>query len=203
MLDAIYNGEEALKILLLGTVTPKVYLDYGTYREGQHKRCDGFEKESMQNRYTEKRMCKCFYYRNSKYYKSQKCANCILLEKYRLTGKYKINDYEVPAFYYGEHIGKIDLVISDGTVKYATEVKPDKGNKESLLRMISEILTYTLGYPQKKYQKAIAFFENTEQEKEYKELNDESVIKALIAKADITVFEFIKTNEGLYRICRL
>ena len=36
--------------------------------------------------------------------------------------------------------------MSDGVDCYATEVKPYKNNKETLLRMIAEIMTYTDGY---------------------------------------------------------
>ena len=65
----------------------------------------------------------------------------------------------MPAAFCGRSIGEIDLVLKQGDILYATEVKPYKGNKETLLRMVAEILTYTAGDTQNTYQKAIAFFE--------------------------------------------
>lgn len=38
-------------------------------------------------------------------------------------------------------IGEIDLIITDGKMQYDTELKPYKGNDETLLRMIAEIIS--------------------------------------------------------------
>lgn len=94
---------------------------------------------------------------NGKYHNPEECQKCDFPYEYRhdVIGDYFIADYEVPAFYYGDGIGEIDMVISDGKTQYATEVKPFKGNKETLLRMIAEIMTYTIGYPVGKYERAI------------------------------------------------
>ena len=58
--------------------------------------------------------------------------------------------------------------------------------------MIAEILTYTLGY--KDYQKAIAFFENTPQSKEYSKLSHQ--VKELLIRADIAVFQFVESGNS-------
>ena len=197
----IDEGEDALKLLLLGTITPELYSKYGSYKVGQHCRCAGLVNDS----FTEKRLCKCMYYYNADYPK--KCDKCDIDFRYKLEGDYKIVDYEVPAFYYGDHIGEIDLIIGDGETLYATEVKPYQGNNETLLRMVAEIMTYTIGYPAGKYKKAIAFFEHdlekqiTPQNKEY--MQKDLDMQELLKKADITVFQFEKVNEDTYRLCRL
>ncbi len=200
--DAIDEGTPALTKILFGTETPDLYSNHGAYRPGQHNHCVGLNTE----RFTEKRLCKCMYYLNSIH--TKRCDNCAFRDRFDVVGNYKITDYEVPAFYYGNDIGEIDLIISDGNIHYATEVKPYKGNNETLLRMIAEIMTYTEGYPERKYKKAIAFFERncddgeeTAQQKEY-EAADPTLL-ALLKKADITVFRFEKVSEKAYKICKL
>ena len=192
---SIEDGEESLKLLLFGTLNLNLYSEHGDYKEGQHNKCNGLKKDT----FTEKRLCKCMYYYNNLFQKN--CDKCDFKQRYKLTGDYEICDYEVPAFYYGDGIGEIDVIIKGKETVYATEIKPYKGNNETLLRMISEIMTYTLGYPNEKYKKAIAFFENTPQEKEYLSMTSE--MKALIKEADITVFRFEKIDEETYTICKL
>lgn len=199
--DAIDGGEASLMKLLLGTDAPELYADHGSYQDGQHNACAGLKKDS----YTEKRLCKCMYYRNSDYRTA--CDKCDFQDRFEVVGDYRISDYEVPAYYYGDGIGEIDLVITDGEVYYATEVKPYKNNSETLLRMVAEIMTYTLGYGDK-YKKAIAFFEQnydnkeeTAQQSEYCTI--EPALMAVIKKADIAVFRFEEVGHKQYRICRL
>ena len=197
LLNAIDMGEDVLKKFLLGCENPALYSSHGTYQEEGHDHCGGLKG----NRFTEKRFCKCLYYRNGKYYNSEECRECDFADRFDITGNYRITDYEVPAYFYGKGIGEIDLIISDGKTQYATELKPYKGNEETLLRMIAEIMTYTIGYPTGKYIKAIAFFEGTKQAAEFEEAVPE--IKELLTKANITVFRFEKTGEKAYKICRL
>lgn len=203
---ALDNGNEALKELLFGETKLIEYTGKGSYQEGQHCECIGLKKQS----FTEKRLCKCLFYYNSDHFK--KCEACDFRNRYMISGDYFIKDYEVPAFYFGDGIGEIDLVISpasDETVQFATEVKPakdefdpnDKGNQETLLRMIAEIMTYTFGYPEGKYYKAIGFFENTPQETEYLQASAELI--GILKKAHITVFRFERAGEKGYRICKL
>lgn len=192
---AIDSGENELKDLLFVGESPRQY--WGKYEVGRHNKCKGFET----NTFREKRLCKCMYYRNSQYAKQAPCSICAYSDGYKVTSEYKITDYEVPGYYHGDGIGEIDLIISDGITSYATEIKPFKGNRETILRMIAEILTYTIGYPQDKYKKAIGFFEGSPQYFEYNNIYPE--IKDLLVKADISVFMFKEIQDKEYEICKL
>ena len=197
LINAIDSGENALKSILFGTMEPELYAAHGTYKEGGHNRCGGLSGD----RFTEKRLCRCMYYKNGKYYNSNDCEKCEFQDRFAIIGDYQITDYEVPAYFYGTGIGEIDLIISDGTIQYATELKAFKGNDETLLRMVSQIMTYTAGYPAGQYQKAIAFFEGTTQADEFVQSSPE--MAELFQKGNITVFCFKKVNEKAYKICKL
>ena len=191
ILQILDHGEK-LRDLLLGTAEYWVY--DGDYVVGNHTECKGTSTEMP----TEKRICRCLYYRNSNHTKH--CDAC----KYQqgrcgIEGDYRIKDYEVPAHYDGKGIGEIDLLIEGQDGIYATEVKPPQGNSECILRMIAEILTYTLD-SDKGYKKAIAFFENTPQSEEYGVLKP--TVKELLIRADIAVFQFIKSGHS-YTIQKL
>lgn len=201
-LSASFENSRNLVKLLFGTETPDLYSNHGTYQFGQHTHCAGLSSK----RYTEKRLCKCMYYLNTTH--SKRCEKCEFQDCFEIVGDYQITDYEVPAFYYGDGIGEIDLIISKDDIHYATEVKPYKGNNETLLRMIAEIMTYTEGYPAGAYKKAIAFFEKnrddgkkTAQQKEYE--TADPALFVLLKKAHITVFRFEEVNENAYQICKL
>ena len=202
LITAINTGNEAVHKLLFGSTDIDEYSNHGKYKKGMHEYCSKLSGDS----FTEKRLCRCMYYKNSNH--ETECELCGYRDRFKVTGDYQIIDYEVPAFYYGDGIGEIDLVISDGVNCYATEVKPYKNNKETLLRMIAEIMTYTDGYEEGIYKKAIAFFEKncddgsfTSQQREYDEKELET--SELIKKADITVFRFEIAGENEFRICRL
>lgn len=200
LISAIEAGENTLLLLLLGTTEPELYSEHGSYgkeKQKQHNHCGGLRKEA----FTEKRLCKCLYYRNGAYHNPDECSKCDFQDRFDIVGDYRISDYEVPAHYYGKGIGEIDLIISDGKKLYATEVKPYKGNDETLLRMVAEIMTYTIGYPVGEYEKAIAFFEGTKQAGEFEDMTPE--IAELLQKAEITVFCFKEEEGKKYRICRL
>lgn len=203
LLAAVGQGSEAVKKLLFGGAKPELYSDHGSYRQGMHDHCDGLKN----SRVTEKRICKCLYYRNGKYYDPDACRRCGYAHegRFQIVGRYQITDYEVPAYYYGTGIGEIDLVVSDGETKYAVEVKPPEGNPETLLRMIAEIMTYTIGYPEGQYHKAIAFFEGTAQAQEFAGDAEKAggVIKEILEKADIAVFCFKKAGGRTYELCKL
>ena len=202
LITAINTGNEAVHKLLFGSTDIDEYSNHGKYKKGMHEYCSKLSGDS----FTEKRLCRCMYYKNSNH--ETECGLCGYRDRFKVTGDYQIIDYEVPAFYYGDGIGESDLVISDGVDCYATEVKPYKNNKETLLRMIAEIMTYTDGYTEGIYKKAIAFFEKncddgsfTSQQREYDEKELET--SELIKKADITVFRFEIAGENEFRICRL
>lgn len=186
LITALDGGPDDLKKLLIPN--DAVHIKHVPDRSG----CGGVTV----GRVTEKRLCRCLFFNNS-----DLCLypECLLKDKFLLeAGKYKVTDYEVPAYYSSPGIGEIDLIISDGEKQYATEVKPKKGNRETILRMISEILTYTVGYDG--YENAIAFFEGSPQHTEYEHIGEK--IKEIIEKADIKVFEFAGSN-GKYKILRI
>lgn len=151
LITAIDTGSNAVHKLLFGSTDIDEYSNHGNYKKGMHDYCSKLSGDS----FTEKRLCRCMYYKNSNH--GTECEACGYRDRFKVIGDYQIIDYEVPAFYYGDEIGEIDLVISDGADYYATEVKPYKNNKETLLRMIAEIMTYTDGYKEGVYKKAIAF----------------------------------------------
>jgi hypothetical protein len=206
--DAIDNGPLAVKRLLFGEMNLELYSEHGVYESGDHNNCRGLQG----NKCTEKRLCKCMYYLNindkaNTNYKTA-CDKCEFKDRFKTVGEYFIADYEVPAHYYGDGIGEIDLIISDGKTRYATEVKPYKNNSETLLRMVAEIMTYTHDYSKECLKKAIGFFEInrekgtiTDQKREFDNVNP--LLLDIIKKADITVFCFEETGEQEYRICKL
>lgn len=199
LIQAVEAGGDTLKLLLFGPKEPDFYTDHGSYKFGQHNRCGGLRGNS----FTEKRLCKCLYYRNGEYHRPAECEKCDFQDRFDLVGRYRIVDYEVPAHYYALGVGGIDLIFtdSDGGGPYAAEAKPYRGNAETLLRMAAEILTYTFGYPTEKHQKAIIFFEGTAQDAEYDRADP--AMRILLKKAGITVFRFEKRDAHTYEICKL
>lgn len=198
LIDALNMGNESVKKLLFNTAFPKEY--EGKYILGNHRKCNGFHDDKDPNCTDEQRICKCLYYKASIH--SKVCSDCSYCNYPQVEGRYKIIDYEVPSKYRakGIKVKNIDLVISDGINCYATEAKPPRDvSPESILRMISEIITYTID--DSRYKKAIIFFEKSPQDKEYKELHPK--VKELILLADITVFKIFKNDRGNFEICKL
>lgn len=234
LLTALDSGDAAVKMLLLGTDTPKRYK--GKYKRKQPadkirpNDCPCIKNGSCSIKKTaratwEKAFFRCLFYwnrQNSCKYEPhdiEKEMPCHLI------GDYRIVDYEVPAFFSGKGIGKIDLILEGKGALYAAEAKPYRQNgAESLLRMVAEILTYTLGDPApgetEVYKRAILFFEKTPaakdqkekltpQQEEYDEAKkNNSPIMTLIQKAEITVFHLKDATDDssgkkTYQICRL
>ena len=108
LITAINTGNEAVHKLLFGSTDIDEYSNHGKYKKGMHEYCSKLSGDS----FTEKRLCRCMYYKNSNH--ETECELCGYRERFKVTGDYQIIDYEVPAFYYGDGIGEIDLVISDG-----------------------------------------------------------------------------------------
>ena len=128
-------------------------------------------------------------------------------------GEYQIVDYQMPPK--KGNCGKIDLVITDNTNIYLTEVKPPVGNDETLLRMICEILTHTsylklnkhfhkyindrhkINIDESKVYPAIMFFSDSKQLEEYE--NCEKEILEIINKNNIKVFECNAETKRIYK----
>lgn len=79
LIHAIEAGEDALMELLLGTTEPELYSAHGSYKEGEHSHCGGLKKDA----FTEKRLCKCLYYKNGKYRDPEECRKCDFPHAYR------------------------------------------------------------------------------------------------------------------------
>lgn len=130
------------------------------HHPNREKDCDFLKNPSDNIDRTEKRICRCMYY-----YQKDKCVGCQFEHKMELqnSSRYEIKDYEVPMKFVMGQIGGIDLEIFDkkSGITYAAEVKP-YWNTESLVRMIAEILTYTIDKVVDTYQPAICFFKNAD-----------------------------------------
>jgi len=129
----------------------------------------------------EKTICRCMYHFN-KDTERQECLTCKQKERWHnISPDVKILEYEYPTTKKYTNVGGIDLILEYNDQIYATEVKP-KSSKETLARMIAEILTYTCDIELLKQEPfikgrnilpAICFFKNSDQEKDfytYKEL---------------------------------
>lgn len=206
LLKLLRGDRTVCELALLGITAPMPY-------DGKPDRntCSGLEPEKHESNWKEKRICKCLYYYNRR--SSEHCRpNCDYIVRDRrrhIQGEYTIKDYEIPA-YSGriKDVGKVDMILegSSGAL-YATEVKPPEGNPESLLRMIAEIVTYTLcgfKYEGRETQRAIAFFSGSDQEREYNLHKDDEDLRALLEEAAISVFCFQEVEgKKAYKICKL
>lgn len=219
MLSLMDELDEALEQRKRGNDKPLKRLLYGiddpTQYEGHpnHTVCEGFEGESKESR--EARICKCLFFKNAADPTLVRhCQGCAFYGKFdlELRGEYQVAEYQIPAYYSIGGIGAIDLILqkkSDPANLYAVEIKPPEHNQESLLRMIAEILTYTLGFPDRKYNKAIAFFQGSyqyrryfEQRKAYQDVRKR--IDRILKDEEISVFCFEKVEgEKAYKICKL
>ena len=166
-----------------------------------HSKCDFMTSEKDSNKATEKRICRCM-----KYYNQEKCNECEFEQKMYLqnSDRYEVVDYEVPMDYVMKNIGGIDLEIKDRKtgIIYATEVKPENSN-ETLVRMIAEILTYTIGKVTDTYKPAICFFYNSKQKEDFckKEIQENEDFKFLMTLVDVFYITYeIEDNVAKYII---
>lgn len=137
-------------------------------------------------RVTEKRICRCWNYYNKQCHKD-KCDTCKFEFKRANAGDIRIVDYEVPTEFSMDNLGGMDWLLNDDGEKLATEVKPPE-SKETIVRMIAEILTYTIGTS---YVPAICFFKTTSAGYMSKQCEDYIKIK------DNSDFISIKRKTGL------
>lgn len=192
LVKAIRKGEKAKRELLLGGSN-------ATYQHTpNHSTCTYDQKKGCQRK-TEKRLCRCIYFLNGPKEQQEKCKGCPHpYSKYTLAGGYTIKDYEVAAPY-NEHNG-VDLIWTapDGET-YAAEVKP-ADSTETIIRMVAEILTYTLpadGFPVLG-KPAICFFKKTSkgqpsaQWREYLAWKDDVDFKTMLDSVHVFYF----TSEG-------
>lgn len=179
-------------------------------------KCMGFSSNNGNVMGTEKRFCKCLFYSN---YKGKtgittNCENCHYEDKewYKKTplkGNFNVEGYEIVPTDKGAGIGNIDLLLSDNNYLYITEVKP-KESKETLLRMVAEIETYyrvikgnetfIKAHQEKPIRKAIMFFKDSEQSKQFNNQEYEHFAKntkQIISLLGISVLEISLNNDKL------
>ncbi len=130
-----------------------------------HEECSGCDTPTR----TEKRVCRCMYYYNSK--KKKDCGeNCKLcLKKWNNQGSITIENYEIPMERVYKNVGGIDLILKFEGNLYGAEVKPWY-SKETISRMVAETLTYTSAIHDD-YKPAILVFEKSNQFKSLKKLD--------------------------------
>lgn len=136
----------------------RVKVKFGKETNPKHEKCAAYYKECDTEK-REKSICRCmFYYDGNK----KKCQeSCKFKRKWhyvRSDNRYdiQITDYETPMRRRIEGIGNIDLRIKYNGVEYGVEVKPPENNDETICRMVSEAMTYTIDFPL--YRPAIAVF---------------------------------------------
>lgn len=170
--DMIRNGDYQEQLL------PKPRYPYD--HKFDHSHCD-FSSESSE-RVTEKRICRCWNFYN-KANRDAKCDTCPFQFKKKNVGGIKIVDFEVPTKFNIAKLGGIDWLLKDGDDIFATEVKPPKST-ETLVRMIAEILTYTIDFD---YKPAICFFTDSKQHCDYKKYKDNPDFQYIIKQTGIRV----------------
>ncbi len=148
--EAIRQGDQALTGLLWDGIPPTLY-EPGHKLSKAHSACS--HRKSDSTTVDEKRVCRCMRFYNGG---SPKCQACTFPAK-RANGTpaFQFTDYEYPTLYNVPKLGGIDLVWTWHGKTYAVEVKPPNSD-ETLIRMVSEILTYT--WHDSRYQPAICFF---------------------------------------------
>lgn len=163
----------------------------------KHIACD-FKKSDDYEHFTEKRICRCFCYYNKGIHKS-KCSECQFVFKKKNVGKIEILDYESPTIFNSKSVGGIDWIIYDGEYKLATEVKPPDSS-ETLVRMVSEILTYNIG--KEDTRPAICFFKNTsdntkisKQCSDYLKYKESETFKSIVEKTHLKVLYVTFDND--------
>lgn len=185
------------------------YKEHKPYRE----KCTRSDKDDSKSDNDEERIFRCLYYRSNYKCPNDKCSYGIKYVIDKGCG-FVVQDYQVPRDKKVPGVGKIDLVLKNikDNKLYAVEVKRDDGdNKENILRMIAEILTYTTVTPRyhyedpKKYNEkgpemipAIGFFKgffkDTPQYKDYKDLrkdeNENQNLKKIIDSTELKIFLF-------------
>ncbi|SFR69684.1 hypothetical protein [[Clostridium] aminophilum] len=176
------DSDMLLKKLLIGEVS-----DTDKRHHEKHDLCSGCKSDSE----TEKRICRCMYY----YDKNPSiCEGCNLPRRWKNIGDIEVTEYEIPTEQVMEGIGGMDLIL-DG--KYAAEIKKPY-SKETLVRMLAEILTYTIG---SKYKPAIALFEGSYQWESFKKHSGEDSLAEILKH--VAVFQVsveYEDNLAKYRI---
>lgn len=147
-----------------------------------HKECDGWH--NMHNKETdEQQICRCMFYYGKN---DENCSRCRFKRKWNhIADNVEIIDYETPMPYKIVGIGNIDLCLKYDNKIYGAEVKPPENNDDTISRMVSETLTYTIDFP---YLPGIVVFENSNQQKRIDELDGQNNSDFAIIRKYVKVF---------------
>lgn len=214
--EQFFNSLKSNNLRICLGIPEKLVENKSVINGWEHKKCEYSESSE---KITETRIVKCFYYRNNKTDDikclKEKCPIKLYGENFILNNC-DVLDYEIPIKYISDQIGEFDLLIKYQDVNYAIEVK-QKGSKETILRMILEILTYDYCncydeenpneynhskrayiYNKKdnklnndkglKYELGIAFFEESEQWNQYNALKENDYVIKILNEFHISVF---------------
>lgn len=189
--QAIRSGEQATQTLLLGGSKT-------TYKHNPDHSACSYDPTNDSPAETEKRLCRCIYFLNgskTEPKQQKKCAACSFpYSKYTLSGEYVIQDYEAAAPYNKHNGADLIWTAPDGET-YAVEVKP-ADSTETILRMVAEILTYTLpadGFPTLG-KPAVCFFKKTSkgelsaQWQEYLDQENNDDFKTILSRVHVFYF---------------
>ncbi len=159
-----------------------------------HSSCDGFKNTPRSG--GEKQICHCMFYYNNNLPKKCDSTRCDL-KPWKNVGEISINEFEYPSKYDIPGIGGIDLVLNYKNVVYGAEVKPPNSN-ETVSRMVSEILTYSVVDRLIEFEPAIAVFRNSNQYNTIVELEKNEDDAWLEIKKHISVFviDYEENNEA-------
>jgi hypothetical protein len=189
--EAFSQPQDKDKILIKKLRIPQNMTENGEH-EPSHVCCKGCDTNAR----TEKRICRCMYYYNQNKW-PKLCEkpepNCKMYARWINKGDYIVEEYEWPTKYVLKNVGGIDLVLSDQDGnKYGVEVKPYY-SKETVSRMVAEILTYTIGT---EFIPSIAVFAGSEQQKMIEQLRSEHNNGWQIIEKRIKVFVILYSING-------
>jgi hypothetical protein len=178
--EAYETGVLDTKVLYKFLVDPNA--TKGKELKPDHRFCSGFPKSERSG--GEKQICHCMFYYNSEFPKDY--HNCELT-RWKNDGTTQIEEFEYPSKYDIPGIGGIDLVFNYKNVIYGAEVKPPNSN-ETVSRMVSEILTYSVVDRLLEFEPAIAVFRGSNQYNTIAELEKRKDEDWLEITKHITVF---------------
>lgn len=191
-------AEKCKKAYKNGVIDTKVLSDFlvdpnarkGKELKPDHTSCKGFKDTPRSG--GEKQICHCMFYFNKDYPKN--CINCNL-PRWKNVGTISIEEFEYPSRYDIPGIGGIDLVLNYDNVVYGAEVKPSN-SKETISRMVSEILTYSVVDRLLEFKPAIAVFRDSNQYNTIVQLRKKKDADWLEITEHITVFviDYAKKN---------
>ena len=78
LITAIDTGSNAVHKLLFGSTDIDEYSNHGNYKKGMHDYCSKLSGDS----FTEKRLCRCMYYKNSNH--GTECEACGYRDRFKV-----------------------------------------------------------------------------------------------------------------------